>query len=156
MNKRIKKYWNFYLSLILIFLIIITNSTTCVKADIAPEITEAGGLQVNETINTYLKKVNVTIELYDDIAKCKALYALENPSNSNETFDILFDPSKKPINKTVIIDNNSINYSEKNVEEFYSSYDRRDVIVFPIKIQSNSKLIIQIYCEGQYKFKDNK
>ena len=132
---------------LLITLIIVINSSRNVTADIEPDIIGSVGLQTTDEINTYLAHVNVSIELFDNVARCKGNYTLNNPSEINESFSLIFDPGNKPNNITISIGNDSTNYTEKIIDEFNNSLDKRDVVTFSVEIESNNSLSILIEWE---------
>lgn len=118
------------------------------KADVAPVPPEAG-FGTNITYNTYLKNVDVEIDLYKEYANGHGEFTLSNPSNSSEFLELYFDPGVDSIQTNVTINDEKITTKKQFIDyehfEFYNGHsDKPEVTVFNCSISSYSSLIINI------------
>lgn len=119
-----------------------------VKGDVKPAYPEAG-FGPKKTFNTYLKDVNVTIDLYKDYADGYGEFILSNPSNQSEFLELFFDPGirSKETNITIngeAVDTNNVILSDEHYNYYDFHREAYGVPIFNVSIDSNSSVTINI------------
>lgn len=115
--------------------------------DLAPT-TSTGSLGTTLNVNTFLKEVNVSIDLNADYSDGKGSFVLENPSNISENLELYFDPGSEIFEPLVNINGIIIPTREEYITETaYSDiiYPDYNVTVFDVSIESHSTINITIY-----------
>jgi hypothetical protein len=87
----------------IISLCILLSTCINVKADIAA--TPATSIGISNNNSTYLKSVDVNLEVYSDVTICRGTYIIHNPSNITENLQVCFDPGHNAQNYTVYVNN---------------------------------------------------
>jgi len=87
----------------LLSLCILLSSCISVKADLAA--TPATSIGISNNNSTFLKTVDVNLEVYSDVTICRGTFIIFNPSNITENLQICFDPGHNAQNYTVYVNN---------------------------------------------------
>lgn len=105
--------------------LVFTASTN--SADIVPTPINTGiGIPGSANCSTYLKEVDVTLDLYKNHSEGNGKFILENPSDQRENLTLFFDPSHEPKNCEVFVDGEEVEIWKKMLNLSY--YEKNDLI----------------------------
>ncbi len=143
---------------IVIFIVASSFITICflpviTSGDVAPRPIPPSGLGSagENNYTTYLKYVNVTMDLYGDISRGYGKFILYNPSNQPENITLFFDPGYEPKNCTIHVDgvdvDTWVDEIEVTTERPYIPGDRYSVILFNVSSNPHSEHTVSISWE---------
>ena len=139
------------LTALLLTLLAATMLFPTVEADIGPkqpDPPESSGLGTEQTnISTYLRYVDVHIQVHDHKALCNGSFVLSNPSNGSESLELYFDPGVPVHNPSVQVDGNKTDYIIEDLGRTTSNFWARDVVSFTLPIMEQSEARVELSWE---------